>query len=90
MLTDDQDNNCLSYKFPYCLWLWCAKMGMALEKRARHWKRGHGTGKKGHGSDCARPKCSPDILSGQHSLCSDILKYFRTNDKSIISFKVYL
>ena len=42
------------------------------------------------GSDSARPKCSPDILSGQHSPCSDILKYFRTNDESIISFKVYL
>ena len=41
-------------------------------------------------SDSARPKCSADILSGQHSPCSDILKYFRTNDKSIISFKVYL
>ena len=44
----------------------------------------------GISSDSARPKCSPDILSGQHSPCSDILKYFRTNDKSIISFKVYL
>ena len=43
-----------------------------------------------YSSDSARPKCSPDILSGQHSPCSDILKYFRTNDKSIISFKVYL
>ena len=41
-------------------------------------------------SDSARPKCSPDILSGQHSPCSDILRYFRTNDKSIISFKVYI
>ena len=41
-------------------------------------------------SDSARPKCSPDILSGQHSPCSDILKYFRTNDESTISFKVYL
>ena len=37
-------------------------------------------------SDSARPKCSPDILSGQHSPCSDILKYFRTNDESIILF----
>ena len=40
-------------------------------------------------SDSARPKCSPDILSGQHFPCSDNLKYFRTNDESIILFKVY-
>ena len=40
-------------------------------------------------SDSARPKCSPDILSGQHFPCSDNLKNFRTNDGSIILFKVY-
>ena len=36
-------------------------------------------------SDSTRQNRSLDILSGEHLLCSDILKYFRTNNKKDIS-----